>query len=180
MNSDYVVDEGSHNNGGNIPKNNENMNDNNNETKNNEHNERRSNNDEDSPYNDENMNNNSNDQNVTAMTTHVNGLQLPKDAIITRRRKINSMTKPYQNKRVSNGISKRNMLSLKKKTNYQFNKNMNSNQIHSSPIRFNYVSQAILCDACGTSVSWINIVDRCKILYVMKNILKHSKARKQF
>ena len=74
------------------------MNDNNNETENNDHNERRSNNNGNIPVNDESTSNNNNDQNCTIMTTSIKDLQLPKDASITRKRKISSMTKPYQNK----------------------------------------------------------------------------------
>ena len=39
---------------------------------------------------------------------------------------------------------------------------MINNQIYSSSIRFDHVSQEIFCDACGTSVSWYNIDDHCK------------------
>ena len=112
---DYIADEVSNNNDGNITRNDGNINDNNNETESYDHNERKSNNNGNIPANDENTSNNNNDQNCTIITTHINGLQLPKDASITRKRKISSMTKPYQNKRISNGTSKRDMSSLKKK-----------------------------------------------------------------
>ena len=135
---------------------------------------RMSNNDRNIPNNDENMNNNNNDQNVIAMTTHMDGIQLPKDAIITRKRKISSMSKP---KNIKRNI-KKGYVKFKEKTYYQFNKKMNSNEIYSSPIRFNYVSQEIFYDACGISVSWTNIVDHYKIEYVMKKMFKRSKARK--
>ena len=161
LNSDYVVDEGSHNNGGNIPKNDGNMNDNNNEVENNEHSKRSHNYDGNIPNNDGNMNNNNNDKNATVVITHVNSFQLPKDDNIARKRKFTSTTKPYQNKIISNEASKRDMQSLKKKTYYQFHKKVKRNQIYSSPIRFNYVSQEIFCDACGTLVRWTNIVNHC-------------------
>ena len=53
------------------------------------------------------------------------------------------------------------MSSSKKKTSHQFNKKMIRNQIYSSPIRFDHVSQEIFCDACGISVSWSNIIEIC-------------------
>ena len=185
LNSDYIADEVSNNNDGINTRNDRNMNDNNNDTDNNGHSERTSSSDEHIPVNDENTSNNNNDQNSTITTTHIDGLQLPKDANIVRKRKISSMSKPYQNKRISNGTSKRDMSSSKKKTSHQFNKKMISNQIYLSPIRFDHVSQEIFCDACGTSVSWSNIVDLIlltivKIVYVMKRmVLRYSKARKK-
>ena len=51
---------------------------------------------------------------------------------------------------------------------------MIKNQIYSSPIRFNYVSQEIFCDVCGTSVSCFNIVNHCK------NNVQHEKNIKGF
>ena len=140
-----------------------------NETENNDHGERTSNSDGHIPINDENTSNNINDQNSTITTTHIDCLQLPKDANIVRKRKISSMSKPYQNKRISNGTFKRDMSSSKKKTSHQLNKKMIRNQIYSSPIRFDHVSQEIFCDACGISVSWSNIIDHCK------NSVRHDK-----
>ena len=61
------------------------------------------------------------------------------------------------------------MSSSKKKTSHQFNKKMIRNQIYSSPIRFDHVSQEIFCDACGISVSWSNIIEHCK------NSVRHDK-----
>ena len=45
------------------------------------------------------------------------------------------------------------MQSLKQETYYQFNKKMKRNILYSSPIRFNYISQEVLCDTYGTSLS---------------------------
>ena len=108
LNSDYIADDLSNNNYGIITRNDRNMNDNNDETENNDHSERKSNNDGNIPANNENTSNNNNDQNSTITTTHINGLQLTKDANI-------AMPKPYQNKRISNGTSKRDMSSSNKK-----------------------------------------------------------------
>ena len=91
LNSEYIADEVSNNNDGINTSNDRNMNDNNNETENNDHSERTSNSDGHIPVNDENTSNNNNDQNFTITTTHIDGLQLPKDANIVRKRKISSM-----------------------------------------------------------------------------------------
>ena len=152
LNYDYIADEVSNNNDGIDTRNDRNMNDNNNKTENNDHSERTSNSDGHIPVNDENTSNNNDDQNYTITTTHIDGLQLPKDANIVKKRKISSMPQPFLNKRITNGTSKRDISSSKKKTSHQFNKRMICNQIYSSPIRFDHVSQGIFCDACGISV----------------------------